>query len=71
MLTYSCLILCNSIDGSPPGSSVHGILQTRRLEWVVISFSRGYSPPKIEPVSPVSHALAGRFFTTSATSAVF
>ena len=35
----SCLILCNPIDGSPPGSSVHGILQARTLEWVAISFS--------------------------------
>ena len=32
----SCLILCNPIDGSPPGSSVHGILQARTLEWVAI-----------------------------------
>ena len=29
------------MDGSPPGSSVHGILQARTLEWVAISFSRG------------------------------
>ena len=35
----SCLILCNPIDGSPPGSSVHGILQARTLKWVAISFS--------------------------------
>ena len=34
-----CLTLCNPIDGSPPGSSVPGILQARRLEWVAISFS--------------------------------
>ena len=31
--------LCNRIDGSPPGSSVPGILQARTLEWVAISFS--------------------------------
>ena len=31
--------LCNAIDGSPPGSPVPGILQTRTLEWVAISFS--------------------------------
>ena len=31
--------LCDPIDGSPPGSSVHGILQARTLEWVAISFS--------------------------------
>ena len=35
----SCPTLCNSIDGSPPGSPVPGILQARTLEWVAISFS--------------------------------
>ena len=35
----SCLTLCNHIDGSPPGSSVPGILQARTLEWVAIAFS--------------------------------
>ena len=35
----SCPTLCNSIDGSPPGSSVHRILQARILEWAAISFS--------------------------------
>ena len=35
----SCSILCDPIDGSPPGSSVPGILQARTLEWVAISFS--------------------------------
>ena len=34
-----CLTLCDSIDGSPPGASVPGILQARTLEWVAISFS--------------------------------
>ena len=37
----SCLTLCNPIDCNPPGSSVHGILQVRILEWVAIPFSRG------------------------------
>jgi len=41
--------LCDPMNYSPPGSSVHGILQTRILEWVAIPFSRGYSPPRIEP----------------------
>ena len=41
-----CPTLCDSTDCSSPGSSVHGILQATILEWVVISFSRGYSPPK-------------------------
>ena len=35
----SCPTLCNPIDGSPPGSSIPGILQARTLEWVAISFS--------------------------------
>jgi len=35
----SCLILCDPTDGSPPGSTVPGILQARTLEWVAISFS--------------------------------
>ena len=35
--------LCNPMDCSPPGCSIHGILQARILEWVVISFSRGFS----------------------------
>ena len=42
----SCLTLCNAMDCSPPGSSVHGILQARILEWVAISFSRGSSRPR-------------------------
>ena len=37
----SCLTLCDPIDGSPPGSSIHGIFQARVLEWVAIAFSRG------------------------------
>ena len=36
----SCPTLCNPIDGSPPGSSIHRILQARVLEWVAISFSK-------------------------------
>ena len=38
-----CPTLCDPIDGSPPGSSVHGILQTRIPEWAGIPFSRGSS----------------------------
>ena len=41
----SCLTLCNPMDYSPPGSSVHGILQARILEWVATSYSRGSSRP--------------------------
>ena len=42
----SCLTLCNSMDCSLSGSSIHGIFQARVLEWVVISFSRGSSRPR-------------------------
>ena len=42
-LTQSCPTLCDPTDYSLPGSSVHGILQARILEWVAISFSRGSS----------------------------
>ena len=38
--------LCDPIDGSPPVSSVHGILQARILEWGAISYSRGSSRPR-------------------------
>ena len=41
-----CLTLCDPRDHSPPGSSIHGILQARVLEWVAISFSRGSSLPR-------------------------
>ena len=41
-----CPTLCNPTDYTPRGSSVHGISQARRLEWVVISFSRGSSWPR-------------------------
>ena len=41
-----CLPLCDSMDCSPPGSSVHGNLQARLLEWITISYSRGSSQPR-------------------------
>ena len=44
-LLQLCLTLCDPLDYSPPGSSFHGILQARLLEWVPISFSRGSSWP--------------------------
>ena len=43
LVAQSCPTLCNSMDCSLPGSSVHGIFQARILEWVAISFSRGSS----------------------------
>ena len=44
--TQSCLTLCNPLDCSPPGSSVHGILWARILEWVAMTSSRGSSRPR-------------------------
>ena len=51
-----CPTLCNPMDGSPPGSSVEGILQARILEWVVIPFSRGSSRPRDQPRFPALQA---------------
>ena len=45
-LSHLCLTLCNPMDCSLPGSSVHGILQVKVLEWVAISFSKGSSWPR-------------------------
>ena len=45
-LLLSCLTLCDPMDCSPPGSSVHGILQARILEWVDVSSSRWSSQPR-------------------------
>ena len=42
-LLQLCLSLCDPMDCSPPGPSVHGILQAKILEWVIISFSSFYS----------------------------
>ena len=44
-VAQSCLTLCDPLDCSLPGFSIHGILQARILEWVTISFSRGSSRP--------------------------
>ena len=45
-VAQSYLTLCDPMDYSLPGSSVHGIFQARVLEWVAISFSRGSSQPR-------------------------
>ena len=52
LVAQSCLTLCDPVDYSPPGSSVHGILQARTLEWVAIFSSRGFSRPRDQPSSP-------------------
>ena len=65
--SVSCSVMSDSLqlhDCSLPGSSVHGILQARILEWVAISFSRGSSGPRAR--TQVSH-IAGRFFTIRVT----
>ena len=49
--TQSCLTLCDSMDCSPPGCSVHGILQARILEWVAFPSPRDCYNPGIEPRS--------------------
>ena len=49
---------------SPPGSFVHGILQTRILEWIAVASSRGFPTQGLNLKSLASPALVGRFFTT-------
>ena len=63
----SCLTLCNPADCGLLGSSVHGILQARILEWVATPSSRESSQPRMEPGSLTSPALAEVLFTTRAT----
>ena len=45
-VAQSCLTLCDTMDCSLSESSVHGIFQARVLEWIAISFSRGFSQPR-------------------------
>ena len=52
----SCPTLCDLMDFSPPGSSVHGILQARIVEWVAVPFSRGSSRPRDQTWSPALQA---------------
>ena len=56
LVTQSCPTLCDPMACSPPGSSVHGILQARILEWVAISSFRDLPDPGIEPGSPALQA---------------
>ena len=59
-LLQSCPTLCNPMDCSLPGSSIHGILQARILEWVVMPSSRGSSQPRDQTcVSCLLHWQAG------------
>ena len=61
----SCPILCDPMGG--PGSSVHGILQARILEWLPFPSPGDLPDPGIKPMFLTSPALAGRFFNTSTT----
>ena len=63
----SCQTLCDPTGCNLPGSSVHGILQARILEWVAMASSRDLPNSGIKPESLMSPALAGRFFTTNTT----
>ena len=58
-MTQSCPTLCNPMDCSRPGSSIHGIFQARILEWVAVAFSKVSSQPR--DWAPVS-CIAGRLF---------
>ena len=60
LVAQSYLTLCDPMDCSPPGSSIHGILQTRILEWVVMPSSRWSSRPRDRTQTSLT---AGRFFT--------
>ena len=60
LVAQSCLTLCDPMDCSWPGPSVHGILQARILEWAAMPSSRGSS--HLRDRTQVSH-IAGGFFT--------
>ena len=64
LVAQLCPTLCDPMDCSSPGFSVHGILQAKILEWVAIPFSRGSSWPT--DWTRVSH-IVGKFFTIWAT----
>ena len=56
LVALSRVTLCKPMDYNPPGSSVHGILHARILQWVANPFSRGSSDPGIKPGSPALQA---------------
>ena len=67
LVAQLCPTLCDSMDCSSPGSSVHGVLPARILEWVATPFSWGSS--WLRDWTQVSH-MAGRFFTVWATTEI-
>ena len=64
LVAQFCLTLCSPLDSSLLGSSVHGILQARILEWIAIPFSRVSCRPRGQ--TPVS-CIVGKFFTSWVT----
>ena len=66
-VTQSSPTLCNPTDWGPPGSSVHGILQARTLEWVACPPAGDLPDPAIKPTPLMSPALAGGFFSSNTT----
>ena len=64
LVAHLCLLLCNHMDCSPSGSSVHGTLQARILEWVSIPFLRGSSQPWDQSLAFHN---AGKFFAIWST----
>ena len=66
-LLQACFTLCDPVDCSLLGSSVHGILQARILKWVSMPSSRGFSKPRDQTYISWFPALTDGFFTTSTT----
>ena len=64
LVTPLCPTLCDALDGSLPGSSVHGIFQARIMEGLSFPPLEDLPDPGIKPACLVSPALAGRFFIT-------
>ena len=67
VVVQSCLTLGNALGCSPPGSSVHGIFLAEILEWVSISFCRGFSSPRDQTQVSCVSCIADRFLTCWAT----
>ena len=63
LVTQLCPTLCNLLDCNAPSFSVHGILQARILEWVVMPFSRGTFQPRDQTCISYVSCVAGGFFT--------
>ena len=62
-----CTTLCDSMDCSPPGSSVHGILQAKIREWVAMPSSRGSPQPRDRPHVSYVSCIGRGLFTSRAT----